>query len=47
MTLDTLISDVRTWLMMHQVSSENVILCVLIAAALALFLLKFFRPPKV
>jgi len=47
MTLDAYISDARYWLMTHHVRSEAILLCILIAVAIGLFLLKFFRPPKV
>ena len=47
MSLDAYISDIRLWLMTHRVTSGTVIVCILLAVAVALFLLRFFRPPKV
>lgn len=47
MSLDVFLSDARLWLMTHRVTPETVIICVLIAAAVAIFLLRFFRPPRV
>jgi len=47
MPLDVFLSNARLWLMTHRVTSGTIILCILAALAVALFLLRFIRPPKV